>query len=141
MENSHEHITIKPGIKHIQTKTVISSDSAIAFGSGTVDVFGTPSMVAFMENTCKNCVQPNLAEGEGTVGIALNIRHLAAAPIGAIVKCECELIEVERKILTFTVKVSMGDELIGDGTHTRARVDFVRFQAKADEKRKSMGLS
>jgi predicted thioesterase len=119
----------------------MASDSAIAFGSGTVDVFGTPSMVAFMENTCKNCVQLYLVEGEGTVGIALNIRHLAAAPIGATVKCECELIEVERTILTFTVKVSMGDELIGDGTHTRARVDFVRFQAKADEKRKSMGLS
>lgn len=141
MEQSHEPAPLKPGMKLTQSKTVLPSDSANAFGSGTVDVFGTPSMVAFMENTCKNCVQPSLAEGEGTVGIALNIRHLAAAPIGSTVTCDCELIEVDRKILTFTVKVLMGDELIGDGTHTRARIDFARFQAKADEKRKSMGLA
>ena len=138
MDNTNE---LTPGLKFSQTKTVLDTDSANAFGSGTVDVFGTPSMVAFMENTCKNCVQPHLAAGEGTVGIALNIRHLAAAPIGATVSCDCELTEVDRKILTFTVTVTMGDELIGDGTHKRAKVDFARFQAKADEKRKSMKLS
>lgn len=140
METSSENARLKAGLKFSQSVVIRKKDSAVAFGSGTVDVYGTPAMIAFMENTCKNCVQPLLSEGEGTVGIEVQVRHLAAAPIGATVSCSCEVIAIDRRFITFQVSVMLGDETIGNGTHKRAIVNVEKFQAKADEKKKLLNL-
>ena len=94
-------------------------------------VFATPAMAALMEKTAQQSVAQYLGEGEGTVGISLNIRHLAATPIGMTVSCESELIEIDRKKLVFSLKVTDGKDVIGDGTHERFIINNERFMAKA----------
>jgi predicted thioesterase len=123
------------GIKGKQTVTVTAENTAKNVGSGMLDVFATPSMAALMEKTAALSVAPMLGEGEGTVGISLNIRHLAATPIGLEVTCESELIEIDRKRLVFSLKVSDGVDLIGDGTHERFIINNEKFMAKAESKK------
>ncbi len=130
---------LKAGIKGIKTIKVTAADTASSLGSGDVDVFGTPAMVALMEETSRESVLHHLETGYVTVGTGLNIRHLASTPIGLQVTCESELTEVSGRTLVFVVKVSDGHELVGDGTHTRMIVNRQRFQQKAEEKRNRDG--
>ena len=119
------------GIKGKQSVNVTEENTAKTVGSGMLEVFATPAMAALMEKTAALSVAPYLDEGQGTVGISLNIRHLAATPIGLTVECESELIEIDRKRLVFTLKVTDGVDVIGDGTHERFIIDNERFMSKA----------
>ena len=85
------------GIKGTESVLVTEENTAASVGSGMLAVFATPAMAALMEKTAALSVQNELGEGEGTVGISLNIRHLAATPVGLTVTCESELIEIDRK--------------------------------------------
>ena len=123
------------GIKGLQSVIVTEENTARSVGSGMLPVFATPAMAALMEKTAAKSVEPYLAEGEGTVGISLNIRHLAATPVGLTVECESELIEIDRKRLVFKLKVSDGVDLIGDGTHERFIINNDKFMAKAEAKK------
>lgn len=123
------------GIKGLQSVIVTEENTARSVGSGSLPVFATPAMAALMEKTAAKSVEPYLAEGEGTVGISLNIRHLAATPVGLTVECESELIEIDRKRLVFKLKVSDGVDLIGDGTHERFIINNDKFMAKAEAKK------
>ena len=123
------------GIKRTETVEVCNENTAQSVGSGFLPVFATPAMAALMEKTAALAVQEYLAEGEGTVGISLNIRHLAATPVGMTVTCEAELIEIDRKRLVFSLKVSDGVDVIGDGTHERFIISNEKFLAKANGKR------
>lgn len=109
--------------------------SAEAFGAGGVAVLGTPMMIALMENAAWQVVQPLLAEGETTVGTLVNVRHLAATPLGMRVTATAELIEIDGRRLVF--RVSAHDERgpIGEGTHERARVQLDRFLARLNTPR------
>ncbi len=122
------------GIKRTETVTVCDENTAKSVGSGFLPVFATPAMAALMEKTAALAVQDQLGEGEGTVGISLNIRHLAATPIGMTVTCEAELIEIDRKRLVFSLKVTDGVDVIGDGTHERFIINNEKFLAKANAK-------
>ena len=93
--------------------------SAANFGSGNVDVFSTPMMVGLMENAAHATVDPKLPEGHATVGIHLDVKHMAATPIGMNVYAVAELIKVEGKKLTFTIEAFDDEEKIGEGTHQR----------------------
>ena len=73
-------------------------------------------------------------DGFGTVGTLVDIRHLAASPIGAHIRCESELIEIDRKRLVFTVRVYDDFELVGEGRHERFIISNERFMAKIDDK-------
>ncbi len=126
---------LKVGIKGKQTVLVTNENTAKAVGSGALDVFATPAMTALMEKTAFESVAEYLGEGEGTVGISLNIRHLAATPVGMTVTCESELTEIDRKRLVFTLKVSDGVDVIGDGTHERFIVNDEKFISKAEGKK------
>ena len=123
------------GIKGTESVLVTEENTAASVGSGMLAVFATPAMAALMEKTAALSVQNELGEGEGTVGISLNIRHLAATPVGLTVTCESELIEIDRKRLVFSLKVSDGKDVIGDGTHERFIINNENFMAKANAKK------
>ena len=126
---------LETGIKNRKEDLVTRENSASAVGSGLLDVYATPSMIALMEGCCHESVGSFLEEGSGTVGISLDIRHVAATPVGMKVYCESELTEVKGRVLVFSVRAYDEKGLIGDGIHERCIVDNVRFQQKADAKR------
>ena len=104
--------------------------TAAKVGSGLLPVYATPSMIALMENTCAQSVAPYLEEGKGTVGGAINIKHVAATPVGMKVRCESELTEVKGRKLVFSVNVYDEKGLIGTGTHMRAVIDNKAFMSQ-----------
>ena len=125
---------LETGIKVTKEIMVTNENTAKTMGSGTLDVFATPAMIALMENTAYESVASELEEGSGTVGTALNVKHVAATPVGMKVTCETELIKVDGRALTFSVKAFDEKGLIGEGEHERFIVFNEKFQAKADAK-------
>ena len=125
---------LQAGIKGRQQVTVSEKNSARTMGSGTLDVFATPAMVALMEETCWKSVQDELEEGQGTVGIHLDVAHSAATPLGMTVTCESELTAVEGRKLTFRVTARDEKDVIGEGTHLRFIIENEKFQEKANRK-------
>ena len=133
MENK---MAMQAGIKG-EKKFVVNEDMlASRAGSGLVNVFGTPSMIAEIENTAAMSVQPELEDGKTTVGMMISVSHIAATPLGMEVRIETELTEVAPNGKVMTFKATCYDEagLIGEGTHQRAIVDRARFEAKANAK-------
>ena len=126
---------LKEGVKGTQEIMVTEENTAKVMGSGALDVFATPAMIALMEKTAWESVQPYLEEGSGTVGTLMNVKHVAATPVGMEVTCETKLIEVERKRLVFGVKAYDAAGVIGEGTHERFIIDNERFLAKAEAKK------
>ena len=122
------------GMKGTLEKTVTADLSAKVWGSGAVDVYATPCMIALAEETAWRSVQGGLEPGQGTVGTRLDIAHLAATPVGMRVRCETELIEIDRRRLLFSVLVFDEAGKIAEGTHERFVVDVETFQRKADAK-------
>ena len=115
-------------------QVVTAEMSAARVGSGLVDVFATPMMIAMIEKTCNDSVLPLLERGEGTVGTRVDVTHCAATPVGMRVWCDSELVTVDRRRLVF--KVAAYDEcgLIGEGTHERFVIDTERFMQKVKDK-------
>ncbi len=126
---------METGIRGMRTVTVTEDMTAKAMGSGELPVFATPAMIALIEETCWRSVADRLAEGEGTVGIKLEVSHLAATPVGMTVRCESELAEIDGRKLTFCVEVSDDRGKIGEGTHERFIVGNERFLKKAEARR------
>ena len=125
---------LNPGIKGHQEITVEEKDLAIHVGS--VHVLATPMMIANMEYTSAASVEELLGEGKTTVGVKVDVSHVAATPKGMKVTFDAELLEVSAngKILTFHVEAHDECGLIGEGTHQRAVVDRVRFDEKTQAK-------
>lgn len=121
------------GVRGQAQTTVTSFNTAKAMGSGLLEVFATPAMVALMEQAAVNCIK--LPEGQSSVGTSLSITHTAATPLGAIVSATAELVETDRRRLVF--KVSVCDEAgqIGDGKHERFIIDVEPFLAKAQTRK------
>ncbi len=122
------------GIKGTAQVLVTEANSAKTMGSGTLDVFATPAMIALLEQTCWTSVQPELEEGWGTVGTALDVQHSAPTPLGRTVTCHSELIALEGRAMTFRVTLSDETGEIGSGTHSRFMVQNEKFQAKANRR-------
>ena len=101
-------MTLEPGIRGEQSVSVTAANTAKTMGSGTLDVFATPALVALAEKTCWMSVAAALDEGCGTVGTRLELEHSAPTPVGMTVTCESELTAVEGRKLVF--KVSLHDE-------------------------------
>ena len=125
---------IETGIKGHHEQIVTPGMSAARVGSGLVDVFATPMLVALVEQTCYESVLPHLDEGQGTVGTLVNVSHLSATPIGRRVWCDSELTEVDRRRLVFSVKAFDECGLIGEGTHERFVIDTAKFMEKLKNK-------
>ena len=126
---------LKTGIKGRTELIVDEHMTASAYGSGMLDVYATPSMIALIEGTALYSVQEYLEEGAGTVGTKLNVDHVAATPIGMKVWCETELVQIDRRRLVFHADVYDECGLIGTGTHERFVIDNDRFMKKVLAKR------
>ena len=122
------------GIKGSSSCTVTLNETAKALGTGGLDVLSTPKLIALMENAALLSVRPYLEEGSDTVGTLLNVKHLAATPVGMTVQAEAELIEIDRRRLVFSVKAWDEVELVGEGTHERFIVDMEKFTNKCNSK-------
>src|SRR6056297_172625 len=120
-------IKLDIGLKHKKEKLVTKKDTALALGSGGVEVFSTPMMVALIENTCLELVDKELPEGFSTVGIHLNVSHIGATKVGKKVWAEVELLEQDRKKLAFKVEAFDEDKKIGEGIHERFIIDVEKF--------------
>lgn len=128
---------LETGITGKQEVLADESNSAKTMGSGTLDVFATPAMIALMEKTAWMSVADELEEGCGTVGISLDVAHSAPTPLGMKVTCESELTKVDGRKLTFHVKAYDEKGMIGEGTHERFIIQNEKFQKKANQKKDS----
>jgi len=116
-------------------ETVVNDSNTAKFaGSGTLDVFATPSMICLMEQAAQASVADYLEAGQGTVGTKIEVTHDAATPLGMKVWAESELIAVDRRKLTFEVKAFDECGLIGKGIHERFIIDSEKFLAKVNAK-------
>lgn len=122
------------GLKHTVTETVTKDNTADKVGSGLLPVYATPSMIALMEKCASECVAPYLEEGKASVGTMLNIKHIAASPIGIKITCNATLTEVDGRRLVFALEAFDEKGLIGEGTHERFVIDTERFMAKCQSK-------
>ena len=121
---------LKAGISALIETIVTENDSAIKHGSGTLDVYATPAMIALMENAAKSCVGLHLPSQYTTVGIEVNIKHIKPTAIGCKVKCEAVLQEVKGKKLFFNVVAWDEKGKIGEGIHARYIVESEDFMKK-----------
>ncbi len=120
---------------HGEARTRVTGDNtALKFGSGKVDVFGTPAMIALMEEASINTVDKNLPEGFATVGIELNIKHIAATPEGMNITASAELKEIDGRRLVFKAEAIDEVEKIGEGSHQRFIRELDKFKSRAQGK-------
>ena len=121
---------LKEGLTHTSRVKVALENCAVTLGSGDMEVFATPAMVALMENAAMNAVAEALPEGSTTVGSEMNTTHIKPSGIGTEVSATAVLTSVEGRKLTF--KVSAADQVgtIGEGVHVRYVVDREKFMSK-----------
>lgn len=129
-----ENSTLTPGLTGTASVTVTDDLTANAFASGTVAVYATPAMIALLEAAAVDALRGHLPEGHTSVGTHLDVRHLAATPVGMTVTATATLKEVDGRRLVFDVSASDEVEQIGSGTHERFIVDRAGFEQKVREK-------
>jgi fluoroacetyl-CoA thioesterase len=125
---------IEPGLVGKSELTVEETHTARHLGSGGVEVLATPVMVALMEDAARSSVDAKLEPGQMSVGVNLNVSHLAATPVGMRVTARAELVAVDGRRLTFKVEARDEWERIGEGTHIRAIINLDRFMARLQPK-------
>ena len=125
-----------PGLQAELDHTVTAADSASQWGSGLVAVFSTPALVGLMESAAVTALAGHLAPGQTTVGAHIDVRHLAATPLGMQGHARAELKSVEGRKLAFKIQAWDELELIGEADHERFVVDEARFIGRVQGKRK-----
>ena len=125
---------ITVGMKGIAESVVEREDTAQEVGSGSLLVYATPCMVALMEGAACEAIAQALAEGQTTVGTALNIEHISATPVGLEVRAEATVTGVEGKVITFEVHAFDEAGEIGRGSHTRVVINSQKFLEKTYSK-------
>lgn len=126
---------LRAGLVGESRGAVTESMTASSMHSGDVPVFATPAMVALMEEAAVRAIAPVLEAGKTSVGVRMDVRHLAATPVGAPVRAQARLTLVEGRRLTFKVLAWDGSEQIGEGTHERMIVDREKFLQRTAAKR------
>lgn len=125
---------MEKGMIGTATVLVTEDNTAMKVGSGLLPVFSTPSMIALLEMAACNCVQDHLEEGSSSVGTLINVKHLAATPIGMNVTATATLSEIDGRRLVFDIEVNDDSGLIGQGTHERFIVFSEKFLSKTNAK-------
>ncbi len=120
----------------VGTYSIVVSDEHTApfVGSGKVRVLATPVMINLFEAAALACCEQHLPAGHQSLGIHLDVRHIAATPVGMRVTATAELVKIDGRTLTFRVEAHDERELIGDGTHERVVVNVERFDQRVQKK-------
>ena len=126
---------LKPGLTGQVSLIVADEHTAKHLGSGSVKVLATPQMILLMEQASVAAIDHLLPEGYRTVGIGLDVRHLAPTPVGFEVRATSELIEIDGRRLTCRVQVHDGVELVGEGIHRRAIIEVRQFAERVAKKK------
>jgi predicted thioesterase len=129
---------VEVGTRRSQTWLVGKEHLASAFGSGLVDVLATPVLVGFCEDCARTMVDPQLPAGQKTVGTSVSLEHVAATPLGMRVTVTAELLDIDRRRLSFRIEAHDEVELVGRGTHERFIIDEARFLTAIDAKREAV---
>ena len=109
---------------------VADGDTAVALGSGDVNVLGTPRLVALFEEATVDALRGVLDEGQSSVGMRVQVDHLQPTPVGAEVSAEATLDKIEGRRITFSVTASDSGGLVGAGKVTRVMIDVDKFMSK-----------
>jgi len=125
---------LETGIKGHQETIVTAENVASKVGSGLVPVFATPMMIALIEKAAALSIEPVLEEGQSSVGTHIDVSHCSATPIGMKVWADTEVIAIDRRKVTFSVKAYDERGLIGEGLHERFIIDIDKFISKATSK-------
>lgn len=128
---------IQVGQSATATVTVTESNIAKTMKSGSLEVFATPAMCALMEEAAQAAVQPELNDGEGTVGISLSISHDAPSPMGATITATATVTAVEGRKIFFNIEASDGVGIIGKGSHERFVINNENFMTKVGARKAS----
>ena len=122
-----------------ESNLLVTTDVAVSFlGMEEARVLGTPWMILHMEITARNTVLPFLLDGQDTVGTQVNIKHLAATPLGMQVRFSAEVLSLEGQRVLFKVEAFDEKEKIGEGTHERFIVDVARFATRLQAKKQKI---
>ena len=123
--------TLKIGMKHSLEWEVTDNHCT---SRGEYKVFSTPSMTLLVESTANQLAAPHLKPGQGQVGVSLTIRHMAPTPIGKKVRAEAELVAIDRRKLSFKVKVYDDIEQVGESEHDRFVIDVDKYIERLKKK-------
>jgi len=122
------------GMSFEKTITVTEALAVTHLAGQGIGVFSTPELVRFVEICALEGTRPYLQPGQDTVGIAVNVKHLAATPVGMRVTVRCTLVEIDRRRLSFTFEVHDELDKVGEGTHDRFIVDTEKHQRRIRDK-------
>jgi len=125
---------IQRGLKGSVEIVVGEEHTAPHVGSGRVRVLATPIMINLMEAAALQAVEGLLPAGHQTVGIHLDVTHVAATPVGMRVRAHAELIRVDKRTLFFDVSAEDEKERIGGGVHERIVINLAKFDARMQDK-------
>jgi predicted thioesterase len=125
---------LQAGLRSEISETVNRGNTASIWGSGALDVYSTPAMIALMERASVLAVSSFLPEGCSSVGTSLNVRHIASSPIGAEIRAESVLTAVDGRKLSYEVRAWDNKELIGEGLHERFIINNEKFMEKTQSK-------
>lgn len=126
--------SLQPGLSSEVEITVSEGETASHMGSGLVPVYATPALVALMENAAVRALEGYLPSGHTTVGGQIDLRHLAATPVGMRVRAHAELVEVQARKLTFHILAWDEAEQIGEARHVRFLIEEETFMTKVRAK-------
>jgi predicted thioesterase len=127
-------------VKVFEKSYTATDEVAIHFmGPEITPVLSTPSMINWMEHTCRDNVSSMLEPGHDTVGMTVDVRHLAATPVGMKVRVVSKLIKTEGRVFTFEVEAFDEVDKIGEGVHKRASVNVAKFESRLAAKKQRVG--
>ncbi len=125
---------LKPGLTGRTELVVGEEHTAPRVGSGKVHVLATPVMINLFEAAALAAIEQLLPPGYQSLGTILNVRHIAATPVGMKVFAEAKVLEVKNRTVHFALQAKDEKELIGDGTHERVVVNVAKFDQRVARK-------
>jgi fluoroacetyl-CoA thioesterase len=130
--------SIPVGVERTNSLVVTREMTVAHFQEHMPAVYGTPIMIYHMEVAAAELIQDYLPDNWVSVGVAVDVKHLAATPVGATVSVKAEVVTVDENTVSFRVEAHDGLDRIGEGTHVRAPVEVARFLKRVDAKTQRM---
>ena len=123
------------GMRREEAFRVEEEHAAIHIGSGSSRVLATPWMIAFMERVSHRLLAEHIPAGYSSVGVAVEVRHLALTPIGGLVRVRVEIVDLDDRKVLLAVEARDENEVVGEGRHQRVVIDEARFLKRVESKR------